>query len=1154
MNLVRRRLSGPEPLETRRLLAANYVDFDLVNQSDALSADNVWIWVTGQTSTDAAAPTYPFEIDTATGIATRITDPATTAMPLVTLADLGGRPIRFPAESTIVGGRIYLTTSPYATVATATSSATTASGTATVAVQGLASTEVGAAGLATGMLVTGPGIPPNTTVARVNSSAPPIQTTASFAAGVSAFTVAAATNLAAGMLVTGPGLANLTTVASVDPSTNLVTLAAGLTTQAAETAAGLSFSESSIVLSAPATASTNVSGGAAEPVTLSFFAPAVAIGLVDGVVQVTSGGSATSAASYIYDFAEFAITSQSDSNDWQLTVDTSQVDQFGLPYRLQTIPADTINPAGSGTIATVSRAAIFTDYAAAMTGDLAPFLDSLVPGSPASNPPLRILSPQDVIVQQAAAGRPIQTAGVAIQNPDGVTGNWTATLAVPAGIAGQLVDAEGSLKGEFFVFGKHLPAGTRVTAADASQNTVNVATASPAPTNPFTPQTGLFATIYAPPETDLNAWFGPAVGSTTNVNSGNAIDDFFSHWRPRPGELRLEVTGQGGATIYSGTVTTIKQPSSDDPTGPAVDYAILQLSGGGETYNIFYPYFTTNAPATKTDPFGNRVPPPPHWMFPGDYLAKANESPSQMVFAADGVFANSAEAPQGPPPTGAYTGLSTALGSLENQIVTALARGYATSWQTVDPAVPGPVSADGRTVTYQLPDGTLSGSSPAATLAVGMNVSSWRIFSVPMEITAIDAAADTVTVWTPTTFTGNPPVEDLLVFFDMYPAAGTWSGYAKYLHNLMGYDVFIGGRSYALPYDDNGGFSTTLTSVYDPATPLTADGSTAAEATVTLGNWNPRPALDLNGDGVGDLIWHETTPEGATVAFIGWILDQAGHNTASRILSTDPGWELLTAGTFTDGPVTDLVWRQHADGATWLWIMNPDGSKAADQYLGGGSDWRIVSSGDYNGDGRTDLIWRQASTGAFVAWLMNGTTTLAETVIGSDGGGAWELVPTAADYDANADGVTDLIWREKSTGAHVGWLMNVTDATAVYPAFVLPAGGAGQSLMATGRFDSDGISDLVWRDPTTGTVSVGMVAFDPATNTATAALRPLIAPNPSKTVVQTIDFWRNSLIWRHLESGIYSQWRLQDGRRADGRGLGGGPTFDLVLRLPRGQG
>jgi hypothetical protein len=131
--------------------------------------------------------------------------------------------------------------------------------------------------------------------------------------------------------------------------------------------------------------------------------------------------------------------------------------------------------------------------------------------------------------------------------------------------------------------------------------------------------------------------------------------------------------------------------------------------------------------------------------------------------------------------------------------------------------------------------------------------------------------------------------------------------------------------------------------------------------------------------------------------------------------------------------------------------------------------------------------------------------------------------------------------------------MNVTDATAVYPAFVLPPGGAGQSLMATGRFDSDGISDLVWRDPTTGAVSVGMVAFDPATNTATAALRPLIAPNPSKTVVQTIDFWRNSLVWRHLESGIYSEWRLQDGRRADGRGLGGGPTFGLVRRLPRGQ-
>lgn len=1152
---LRRILARPESLEPRLALSATYVDFEIVNQSDALHSSQIWIWVTGQTST--SSPSQPFQVDIATGIASRITETSATAMPLVTLADLGGKPIRFDAESEILGGRIYLTTSPYSVVATATSSAVTTSGDKTVVVQGIVPGQVGAAGLTSGMLVKGTGIPDNTTITTVNSSATPTQTTATFASDVSSFVVESASGLLPHMLVTGPGLANLTTVGSIDVDTKTVTLAAGLTTQAAETTAvQLSFSQSSVVLSKNATASTGSSaGGAADHVTLSFYAPAVTIGLVNNEIQVTAAGSATAAASYIYDFAEFTIA-KGTGPDWQLTVDTTQVDQFGLPYRLQTTPADAINAAGSGTISTVSREAIFADFTAAMTaGGLTPFLDSVVPGLSSGDPPLRLLSPQDVITQQATQSKPLQTNVLSVGSLSGSAGAWTAQLTVPAGTAGQLLNGHGQLAATFYVFGSLLPAGTLVTAADASANpndTITIQTASQADANPFSTAANQFVTIFTPPATELNSWFGPAVNSTTNVNSGNPLDDFFAYWNARPGQLRLEVTGQNGPTVYTGTVTTIQQHSIADPTGPAIDYAVLQMAGGtpAESYNIFYPYFTTNSPAGKTDPFENAVPAPPAWMFPGSYLGGANESPSQMVFAADGVFANSAQAPSGAPPTGAYTGISTALGSLENQIVTALARGYATTWQTVESAVPGTVSADGKTVNYKLPGGTLSGVSPTATLSVGMNVSSWKIFAVPMEITAVNAATDTITVWTPATFTGSAPVEDMLLFFDMYPAGQQWSAYAKYLHNLMGYDVFIGGRSYALPYDDNGGFSTTLTSVYDPATPLTTGGTTAARATITLGNWTTRPAIDLDGDGIGDLIWHETADDGATVAYIGWLLDAAGNKTGSRVLSTDPGWELVTAGTFTDGPVAGLVWRETAGGATWLWLMNADGTKAADQYLGGDSNWAIVSNGDYNGDGRSDLLWRQASTGAFVAWLMNGTTTLTETVIGSDGGGTWELVATAADYDANADGVTDLIWREKASNVSVAWLLNVTSVTRVYPGVVLPGPPSGQSLVATGRFDSDGISDLVWRDAATGGVTVGIVAYDPATNTATATPTPLITPNLQKTVVQTTDFWLNNLVWRNIGTGVYSAWQLTDGVKTGSRGVGGTLNFALLQRRP----
>jgi hypothetical protein len=43
------------------------------------------------------------------------------------------------------------------------------------------------------------------------------------------------------------------------------------------------------------------------------------------------------------------------------------------------------------------------------------------------------------------------------------------------------------------------------------------------------------------------------------------------------------------------------------------------------------------------------------------------------------------------------------------------------------------------------------------------------------------------------------------------------------------------------------------------------------------------------------------------------------------------------------------------------------------QFGWGGADC-IPVPGDYNGDGKTDILWRNKSTGQNIVWLMNGTT------------------------------------------------------------------------------------------------------------------------------------------------------------------------------------
>jgi hypothetical protein len=69
-----------------------------------------------------------------------------------------------------------------------------------------------------------------------------------------------------------------------------------------------------------------------------------------------------------------------------------------------------------------------------------------------------------------------------------------------------------------------------------------------------------------------------------------------------------EVNGTTSVVLYEGKVTQI---TATDINGHTSSYAVLQFKDAATTptdtgiYNIFYPYFTTNSPVGKQDPFGN---------------------------------------------------------------------------------------------------------------------------------------------------------------------------------------------------------------------------------------------------------------------------------------------------------------------------------------------------------------------------------------------------------------------------------------------------------------------------------------------------------------------------------------------------------------------
>lgn len=82
--------------------------------------------------------------------------------------------------------------------------------------------------------------------------------------------------------------------------------------------------------------------------------------------------------------------------------------------------------------------------------------------------------------------------------------------------------------------------------------------------------------------------------------------------------------------------------------------------------------------------------------------------------------------------------------------------------------------------------------------------------------------------------------------------------------------------------------------------------------------------------------------------------------------------------------------------------------------------WQMQGTGDFNADGNTDLFWRNTTSGVNRIWLMNGSN-LRGSALPAVRNMNWE-VTNIADY--SGDGQADLVWNNTSTGAVALWEMN----------------------------------------------------------------------------------------------------------------------------------
>jgi cysteine-rich repeat protein len=192
-------------------------------------------------------------------------------------------------------------------------------------------------------------------------------------------------------------------------------------------------------------------------------------------------------------------------------------------------------------------------------------------------------------------------------------------------------------------------------------------------------------------------------------------------------------------------------------------------------------------------------------------------------------------------------------------------------------------------------------------------------------------------------------------------------------------------------------------------------------------------------------------------------------------------------------------------------IYSGDGCSSTCLVEAGSTPHPVVAS-DYNADGKSDILWRNDASGADVIWLSaNAATSQSTTGVTSL---AWKVVGKG---DFNGDGKADIVWRNGSNGADAIWLSG-NSATSMA---VTGVTSQAWQIVGVGDFDHDGKADLLWRDGTGGGNAIWR-SGNSATRIATTAVT-----NTAWKVVGVGDFngdGKADIFWRNTSNGSNAVW------------------------------
>jgi hypothetical protein len=351
---------------------------------------------------------------------------------------------------------------------------------------------------------------------------------------------------------------------------------------------------------------------------------------------------------------------------------------------------------------------------------------------------------------------------------------------------------------------------------------------------------------------------------------------------------------------------------------------------------------------------------------------------------------------------------------------------------------------------------------------------------------------------------------------------------------------FLVGRPYvAIRNDGSDAIAGAFAGLPEGALQRTADNRFDFRVSYVGGDGNEVTLTAVNGlayrndhdrDGKADIVWQHRGGNGNQA--LGFVHRMSMDGLAIARQDTVYGepnldWRIVGQADFDANGVTDLLWRNFANGHVYVMLFGANGwpTGGAVVHVEPDPAWKIVGVPDIDGDGRADIVWwrgqpggplhLQLIDGASVRWqgpAGNAPSDALEVSAHGNyvGGTADELVWRTTDGSVKIGffelsigtwftryvsvyrepdlgwkvigapaldgGMAGLLWRHESNGAVYGMLFTGGPTSGPRPLvghhLIHVPESASWVVASTGDYDGDGKDDIAWHNEADGRVHV----------------------------------------------------------------------------------